>query len=93
MTPDGARSSGAVCCALIGCQAAGLTVQVQQHVGLEQVFGSCHLGLGHRRAQGHPEGQRRRQHLSGYHGNQGWSPVPHGGLQIIIDGFSPSNNH
>lgn len=34
------------------------TVQVQQHVGLEQIFGPCHLTLRHTRAKRHPVGQQ-----------------------------------
>lgn len=33
-----------------------LTIQVQQHVGLEQVFGPSHLALRHTRAKRHPDG-------------------------------------
>ncbi len=35
-----------------------ITVQVKQHVGLQQVFGSVHLALGHVCTQRHPKGNR-----------------------------------
>lgn len=36
-----------------------LTVQVQEHVGLEQIFGPCHLALRHTRAERHPEEEQQ----------------------------------
>lgn len=42
-----------------------LTIQVQQHVGLEQVFGPSHLTLRHTGAKRHPDGGEQR-HLSAH---------------------------
>lgn len=39
-------------------RAAALTVQVKQHVCLQQVFGSVHLAFGHVCTQRHPKGNR-----------------------------------
>lgn len=40
-------------------QCSTLTIQMQQHVGLEQIFGPCHFAFCHTRAKRHPNGATR----------------------------------
>lgn len=51
------------------------TVQVQQHVGLEQVLGPGHLPLRHTGAQRHPAGGRRGRETAGI--------IKDGGSQLV----------
>lgn len=43
-----------------------LTVQMQQHVGLEQIFSPCHLALRHTRAKRRPDGGATRLMISSH---------------------------
>lgn len=40
-------------------QCSTLTIQMQQHVGLEQILGPCHFDFCHTRAKRHPDGTAR----------------------------------